>query len=76
MDEEVTPRFDQKVEVSTAESGKLTIRMVDRINVDDVLLHLVNRELFRIITGKDTGAEVEPTFKQFLLQDRFTAGQG
>jgi len=68
-------RFDQKVTLTTSEKGRLTMRMVDRINVDDVLMHLVSREIYRITTGKDMGSEVEPLFKEFLLKERFTAGQ-
>ena len=71
-----TQRFDQKLTLTSAERGRLIIRMVDRINVDDVFLHLINRELFRLQTGADTGSEVEPLFKNFLLEERFTAGQG
>jgi hypothetical protein len=37
---------------------------------------MVNRELYRIATGNDTGSEVEQLFKEFLLKERFTAGQG
>ena len=71
-----TERFDQKLTLTSIERGKITIRMVDRINVDDVFLHLVNREIFRLKTGKDNGSEVDPLFKDFLLKERFTAGQG
>ena len=75
MADEESVRFDQKITLSTSEKGRLTIRMVDRINVDDVYLHLINREIYRVSTGIDTGSEVEPLFKEFLLKERFTAGQ-
>lgn len=71
-----TTRYDQKMTLTTTERGRITVRLVDRINVDDVFLHLVNRELYRIVTGNDPGSEVEPLFKEFLLKERFTAGQG
>jgi hypothetical protein len=74
MAEEVT-RFDQKLTITGQQNGRITIRLVDRINVDDVFLHLVNREIYRISTGTDPGSDVEPLFKEFLLKERFTAGQ-
>jgi hypothetical protein len=65
----------QTITLSTVEQGKVVMKMYDRINVDDVYLHLVNRELYRIISGEDTGVEVDPLFKDFLLKERFTTGQ-
>jgi len=49
--------------------------MVDRINVDDIVLHLINRELYRIATGVDPGPDIEPLFKEFLLKERFATRQ-
>ena len=69
-------RFEQEFTITSEERGKLIVKMVDRINVDDVFVHLVNREVFRLKTGADAGSEVEPMFKEFLLKERFTAGQG
>lgn len=76
MADDITPRFDQKITLTTLERGKVTVRMVDRINVDDVFLHLLNREIYRVATGDDPGSDVEPLFKEFLLKERFTTGQG
>jgi len=75
-EDDPTPRFDQKITLLTTEKGKFSVRMVDRINVDDVFLHLVNREIYRLQSGVDIGVGVEPLFKDFLLKERFTAGQG
>lgn len=52
------------------------MRVIDRINVDDLVLHMIHGEVYRLITGKDPGADVDPQFKDFLLKERFTAGQG
>ena len=71
-----TSRFDQKITLTTSERGRVTVRMVDRINVDDVFLHMVNREIYRVATGIDPGSDVDPLFKEFLLKERFTSGQG
>jgi hypothetical protein len=75
MADEESSRFDQKLTLTAQERGKITIRLVDRINVDDVFLHLVNREIYRLSVGTDPGSEVEPLFKEFLLKERYTAGQ-
>jgi hypothetical protein len=73
---ETPVRFDERVTITTAEEGKVTVRMVDRINVDDVFVHLVNRNLYRLSVGADAGTDVPVLFKEFLLKERFTAGQG
>lgn len=70
-----TGRFEQKITLTSNERGRITLKMVDRINVDDVFLHLINREIYRIVAGVDPGSEVSPLFKEFLLKERFTAGQ-
>ena len=75
-DDEVAPRFEETITLTTQEDGRVVLKLFDRINVDDVFLHLVNRELFRIITGTDENPDVNSLFKDFLLKERFTAGQG
>ena len=70
-----TSRFEQEVVLTVTDQGKVTIKMFDRINVDDVFVHLVNRELFRLVTGEDNGADVAGQFVDFLLRDRFVGGQ-
>jgi hypothetical protein len=70
-----TPRQQFEFTLTTVDRGKIVVTMVDRITVDDVFLHLVNREVYRVITRDDPGEEVSPLFKDFLLKERFTAGQ-
>jgi hypothetical protein len=74
-DTEPTPRQEFEVSVTTTSRGKLTLKMLDRINVDDIFLHLVHQEIFSIKTGNDPDDEVNQLFKDFLLKERFTAGQ-
>jgi hypothetical protein len=74
-DEEDQPRQEFDLKLTTIEEGVVRIKMLDRINVDDVYLHLVNAELYRLTTGEDPEAEVNQLFKDFLLKERFTAGQ-
>jgi len=75
MTDEAT-RYDQKITLTTNERGKVTVHLFDRINVDDVFLHLVNRELYRLSTGTDPGIDFDPQFKDFLLRTRYTTGSG
>jgi hypothetical protein len=68
-------RQELEFTLTTVEKGKITVKMYDRINVDDVFLHLVNKEIFRIVTGESSSDEVNQLFKDFLLKENFTAGQ-
>lgn len=72
---EDSPRQEFQFSLSTVDRGKITIKMFDRINVDDVVTHLINREVFRIISGIDTGVEVKPLFRDTLIKERFTTGR-
>lgn len=76
-DEEVVlvPRQELEFSITRYSQGKIRLKMVDRINVDDVYLHHVNRQIYRQITGDDPGDEVNPLFKDFLLKERFIVGQ-
>jgi len=73
----MTDETRQTVEFSllTEDRGKITLKIFDRITVDDVFLHLVNQEIFRIVTKQDSDTSVPYLFKDFLLKERFTAGQ-
>jgi hypothetical protein len=75
MAEDFKARQEFQFSITTVERGKITLKMFDRINVDDVFLHLVNKEVFRIRTGKNSTDDVDPLFKDFLLKENFTAGQ-
>ena len=74
-DEDIPPRQEFEFSLTTQERGKITIKMFDRINVDDVFLHLVNQEIYMIVTRKKIDAGVNQLFKDFLLKEKFTAGQ-
>lgn len=74
-EEETPPRQELEFSLTTIERGKITIKLIDRINVDDVFLHLLNQEVFKIIVKKDIDPTVNQLFKDFLLKERFTAGQ-
>lgn len=50
--------------------GKIRFKFMDRINVDDVILHLIERELFRLVGGNDPGEDLNPSFKDFLIREK------
>lgn len=54
--------------IATEGFGKVKVRMVDRITVDDVYHHLVQRELWRLVGEEDPGIDVERSYKDFLLR--------
>jgi len=74
-DEEAPPRQEFEFSLTTTERGKITIKIFDRITVDDILLHLINQEIFMIVTRKEIETDVDQLFKDFLLKENFTAGQ-
>lgn len=69
------PRQELEFSITTVEDGKITLKIFDRINVDDIYMHLVNQEVFGILTRTPIEQYVDPLFKDFLLKERFTAGQ-
>lgn len=68
------PRQEFEFALASTDEGQITITLVDRINVDDVFMHLIHRELYRLVSGEDDGVEVNDLFKSFLMKERFTAG--
>jgi hypothetical protein len=67
-------RYETQFTVTTTERGKVVLKVMDRINVDDVFVHLVNRELYRLVTGNDTGSDVPQNFKDVLVKTKYSAG--
>lgn len=72
---EIPPRQEVEFSITTVERGKIVVQIFDRINVDDVFLHLVNQETYRILAKKDIDPTVNQLFKDYLLTERFTAAQ-
>ena len=68
-------RRDETLTFMSRERGKMRLRMIDRINVDDLVLHLTHRETFRLRSGIDEGVDVASTIKDFLLTNRFSSGR-
>ena len=74
-EEDIPPRQDTEFTLTTVEKGKIIVQIYDRINVDDVFLHLVNQETYRVLARQDIEPEVNQLFKDYLLKERFTAAQ-
>jgi len=72
---DIPPRQVLDFSLTTVERGKISVRIMDRISVDDVFLHLVNQETYRILAKRDVDPAVNPLFKDYLLKEQFTAGQ-
>jgi hypothetical protein len=51
--------------------GKVRLFIADRINVDDVVRHMTERELFRLAGGGDPGVEVNRAAIDFLVRERY-----
>jgi hypothetical protein len=63
-------RQDEAFTIRDSRHGKVNIRVIDRIGIDDVVLHLIERELFRLNGGADPGVDVSPNFIDFLVREK------
>lgn len=70
---EPRPRQEYQFSITTTETGKSTMKMVDRLTVDDIFSNLVEREIFSLVTRQEVPFEVNDNFRDFLLKERFTA---
>jgi hypothetical protein len=68
------PRFEFEATLNDKKFGRVHMIMRDRIGIDDVTVHLIKRELFRLSGGPDPGQDVNPTFKDFLVREGFIIG--
>ncbi len=52
--------------VRDSKKGRVRFDVFDRISADDIMVHLVRRELFRIAGGTPPGDDVDPSFRDFV----------
>jgi hypothetical protein len=71
---EGTPRQEFQFTLTTTTKGKIRVKMFDRINVDDLFVHLVNRHLFRLVTTEEPSDEIAERFKDFLIRENYIVG--
>jgi len=69
-----TPRTELEFSLTTEEFGKRNFKLVDKLMVEDLVVHLAKREMFRVITGIDEGVDVNREFKDALVLDDFIVG--
>ena len=75
MADETSARQEFNISLTTVDKGKIHVKMFDRINVDDIFSHLVHREVYRLLSGDDSGVDIPDIYKEYLLKPRFTTGQ-
>ena len=68
---ELEPRIQSETDLTDRNSGKVRFRVYDRICIDDLTLHLIKRELYRISGGADPGDDVNDKFKDFLIREGY-----
>ena len=61
-------RQDINFKIDDYKRGNMRVRVIDRITPDDVVLHLMEREFFKLKGGKDPGDELNVEFKDFLVR--------
>lgn len=62
-------RRDVTVKFNT-DTGPKVLQAIDRINVDDVFHHMVEQEVYRILTGTEEDDTVDKNFRDFLVKER------
>lgn len=65
------PRTRIAYNVNDPVRGTVTFEFYDRINIDDITLHMIRRELYRLAGGSDPGDDVNQISKDFLIRDNF-----
>lgn len=65
------PQQAQEFSIAVVDRGKIRIKVIDRISVDDVAIHLTNQRIYNIITGDNMDYSIPDNFKDFLVRERF-----
>lgn len=64
-------RRQREFQVEDINRGKVNFRVIDRITPDDVVIHLIERELYKVAGGADPGDELNQEFIDFLVLERY-----
>lgn len=67
----VEPRTEISFVINDSERGRVKFQVYDRISVDDVTMHLIERRLFQLAGGGDAGDDVNRNFKDFLVRENY-----
>lgn len=68
---DTTVRTEFNFSLSTEELGKRNCKVLNKIMVTDLVIHLAKREMYKVIAGVDEGVEIPRTFKNPLVLDDF-----
>ena len=61
-------RADINFTMEDFKRGRVRFRIIDRITPDDLILHLMEREVYVLKGGDSPGDEVNVEFKDFLVR--------
>lgn len=67
-------RADLNFTMEDRDRGKVQVRIIDRITPDDIILHLLERELFKLAGGPDPGNDINVEFKDFIVKSGVVPG--
>lgn len=63
-------RQETVLKLNTEAKGKHSVRIFDRITVDDIVLHLMRRELYSVVTDTPVDSSVPQKYKDALIKAR------
>lgn len=64
-------RSEIKYTVMDGVRGNVRFEIYDRACIDDLTIHLIRRELYRLAGGADPGNDVNQGLKDFLIRDNY-----
>lgn len=64
-------RRQREFQIEDVNRGKVNFRVIDRITPDDVISHLIEREVYKVAGGQDPGDELNYDFTDFLVFERY-----
>lgn len=64
-------RVQREFQVEDINRGKVNFRVIDRITPDDIISHLIEREIYKVAGGNDPGDELNREFIDFLVLERY-----
>lgn len=65
------PRSEIAYNINDTNRGSVRFEFYDRVGVDDLTMHLIRRELVRVVGGTDPGDDVNQGLKDFLVRQNY-----
>lgn len=60
-------RTGVSLDVRDTKHGRVRVDVYDRITADDIMVHMIRREVYRLAGGKDPGDGIAPDFRDFVI---------